>query len=94
MVEIEGEIIGEGCRLIREQIKIIIRYDDVSGILTLGGTILGTTNKADPFHYAVKSGRLSDGKKLWKDGKCKGGSFRRGSLERELAGSRGDFSTL
>jgi 6-phosphofructokinase 1 len=33
-----------------------LSYDDVSGILTLGGTILGTTNKADPFHYAVKSG--------------------------------------
>jgi len=42
----------------------------------------------------VKSGRLSGGKKLWKDGECKGGSFRRGSLERELAGSRRDFSTL
>jgi ATP-dependent phosphofructokinase / diphosphate-dependent phosphofructokinase len=26
---------------------------DVSGILTLGGTILGTSNKGDPFHYPV-----------------------------------------
>lgn len=26
---------------------------DVSGILTLGGTILGTSNQADPFHYPV-----------------------------------------
>jgi ATP-dependent phosphofructokinase / diphosphate-dependent phosphofructokinase len=28
---------------------------DVSGILTLGGTILGTSNKGDPFHYPVVS---------------------------------------
>jgi len=33
-----------------------LNYDDVSGILTLGGTILGTTNKANPFEYAVKDG--------------------------------------
>lgn len=33
-------------------------YEDVSGIITLGGTILGTSNKADPFRYAV---RKSDG---------------------------------
>ncbi|MEA2030524.1 MAG: ATP-dependent 6-phosphofructokinase [candidate division Zixibacteria bacterium] len=29
---------------------------DVSGILTLGGTILGTSNQADPFHYPVLQG--------------------------------------
>jgi len=28
-----------------------LSYDDVSGILTRGGTILGTTNKGDPFAY-------------------------------------------
>jgi len=27
---------------------------DVSGILSLGGTILGTSNKGDPFHYPVE----------------------------------------
>lgn len=27
---------------------------DVSGILNLGGTILGTSNKGDPFHYPVE----------------------------------------
>ncbi|MFA5087719.1 MAG: ATP-dependent 6-phosphofructokinase [Candidatus Omnitrophota bacterium] len=33
---------------------------DVSGILTLGGTILGTSNKANPYKYAVeKSGEVS-----------------------------------
>ncbi|MBI3987018.1 MAG: 6-phosphofructokinase [Lentisphaerae bacterium] len=26
-------------------------YADVSGIITLGGTILGTSNKGDPWHY-------------------------------------------
>ena len=33
-----------------------LSFDDVSGILTLGGTILGTSNKANPFSYAVKKG--------------------------------------
>jgi len=36
-----------------------LEYNDVSNILTLGGTILGTTKKANPYHYAVrKGGRL------------------------------------
>jgi phosphofructokinase-like protein len=29
---------------------------DVSGILTLGGTILGTSKTANPYHYAVQEG--------------------------------------
>lgn len=29
-------------------------YDDVSGILQIGGTILGTSNKANPFDYATR----------------------------------------
>ena len=29
-----------------------LNWDDVSGILTLGGTILGTTNRDNPFAYA------------------------------------------
>lgn len=29
---------------------------DVSGILTLGGTILGTTKKVNPYRYAIKHG--------------------------------------
>ena len=28
-----------------------LSYDDVSGILTVGGTILGSSNKANPFNY-------------------------------------------
>jgi len=31
-------------------------FDDVSGIITLGGTILGTSNTANPYRYASKSG--------------------------------------
>jgi len=37
----------------------------VSNILTLGGTILGTSNKADPAHFAI--GTEEDGKPLFKD---------------------------
>jgi 6-phosphofructokinase 1 len=33
-----------------------LEYSDVSGILTIGGTILGTSNTANPYRYAVKSG--------------------------------------
>jgi 6-phosphofructokinase 1 len=33
-----------------------LHYDDVSGILTLGGTILGTSNTANPYRYAVRRG--------------------------------------
>jgi len=34
-----------------------LKYGDVSGILTLGGTILGTSNKADPYRYSVGKGK-------------------------------------
>jgi len=33
-----------------------LQYADVSGILALGGTILGASNKANPFHYPVYQG--------------------------------------
>lgn len=32
-----------------------LRYDDVSGILTIGGTILGTSNIANPYRYPVQN---------------------------------------
>ena len=38
-------------------------WDDVSGILAIGGTILGTSNKSDPFRYAS----VVDGKKVETD---------------------------
>jgi 6-phosphofructokinase 1 len=34
-----------------------LNYEDVSGILTLGGTILGTSNKCDPYKYVVGKGK-------------------------------------
>lgn len=34
--------------------------DDVSNILPAGGTILGTSNKANPFEYFCKNGKASD----------------------------------
>jgi len=34
-----------------------LHYDDVSGILTLGGTILGTSNTANPYRYPVRTRR-------------------------------------
>lgn len=33
-----------------------LEYQELSGILTLGGTILGTSKKANPYHYAIKQG--------------------------------------
>jgi 6-phosphofructokinase 1 len=36
-----------------------LHYEDVSGILTIGGTILGTSNKSDPYRFAVKNGSTS-----------------------------------
>lgn len=40
-----------------------LKYDDVSGIITLGGTILGTSNTANPYHHAVSEG----GKLIFED---------------------------
>ena len=42
-----------------------LRYDDVSGILKLGGTILGTSNKANPLQFAT--GTTPDGEVVWAD---------------------------
>lgn len=42
-----------------------LRYDDVSGILKLGGTILGTSNKANPERFAT--GTDDAGNVVWED---------------------------
>jgi phosphofructokinase-like protein len=34
-----------------------LQYEDVSGILTVGGTILGTSNKCDPYRCAEQKGK-------------------------------------
>jgi len=38
----------------------LISYEDVSGILTLGGTFLGASNKANPFRHPDFKGRFKD----------------------------------
>ena len=37
-----------------------ISYEDVSGILALGGTFLGASNKANPFRHPDFKGRFKD----------------------------------
>jgi 6-phosphofructokinase 1 len=44
----------------------ILKYEDVSGILTLGGTILGTSKTANPYRYAVRKGNRLEFKNLSK----------------------------
>lgn len=54
----DAEVIGfeDGfLGLIAQRIKPL-SYGDVSGILTRGGTILGTNNKANPFRYYKRGG--------------------------------------
>ena len=34
-----------------------LTYEQTSNILTVGGTILGSSNTSDPFHFPVKTGR-------------------------------------
>jgi 6-phosphofructokinase 1 len=49
----EMEVIGieDGFEGLIKKRTIILTWEKVSGILTQGGTILGTTNCADPFHW-------------------------------------------
>ncbi len=42
-------------------------FNDVSNILTLGGTILGTSNTANPFKFAVQTGRRMQYKDVSRD---------------------------
>ena len=41
-----------------------LRYSDVSGILALGGTILGTSNTANPYRYTGRKSNTSEAKDL------------------------------
>jgi len=41
-----------------------LNYESVSGILTVGGTILGTSNTADPFHYVEEGGHPASAQDL------------------------------
>ncbi len=48
--------------LINDQMKLMT-YEDISGILPRGGTVLGTTNRDNPFKFAVEE----DGKFVYYD---------------------------
>lgn len=63
--EMDAEIIGfeDGYEGLVNDRHRKLEYSDLSGILTVGGTILGTSKKANPYHYAFKK----DGKLEFKD---------------------------
>ncbi len=65
MINHKVEVVGieDGFEGLIEDRMRILKYDDVSGILQRGGTILGTSNKADPFAQAT----LVGGKLIKKD---------------------------
>jgi len=53
-VEVVG--IKDGFQGLIDRRAQMLSSNDVSGILTQGGTILGTSNKANPFKYVVEEG--------------------------------------
>jgi 6-phosphofructokinase 1 len=65
ILEEEAEVIGieDGYHGMVENRYRVLQYDDVSGILTQGGTILGTSKIANPYRYPVKK----DGELEFKD---------------------------
>ncbi len=56
ILEADMEVIGieDGYHGLVENRYRTLHYDDVSGILTLGGTILGTSKIANPYRYPIK----------------------------------------
>jgi 6-phosphofructokinase 1 len=56
--EHDAAVVGirDGFRGLVERDVQPLNYQDVSGILTHGGTILGANNKADPFNYRPRGG--------------------------------------
>ena len=54
--ELDAEVIGfmDGYQGLMELNTLTLSSKSVSGILTLGGTILGTSNKANPFRVPVR----------------------------------------
>lgn len=59
ILEEDMEVIGieDGYHGIVENRYRRLYYDDVSGILTLGGTILGTSKIANPYRYPIGKGK-------------------------------------
>jgi len=58
LLEYDMEVIGieDGYEGLVNERSRKLENSDVSGILTLGGTILGTTKKINPYRYAIKKG--------------------------------------
>jgi phosphofructokinase-like protein len=58
ILEHDMEVIGfeDGYEGVIQNRHRQLRYDDVSGILTVGGTILGTSKTANPYSYPVDGG--------------------------------------
>ncbi|MDX9910507.1 MAG: ATP-dependent 6-phosphofructokinase [Phycisphaerales bacterium] len=62
-VEVMG--IEDGFQGLIEDRMRVLQYDDVSNILTMGGTVLGTSNKANPSRVPV--GKDAEGNWIFKD---------------------------
>lgn len=62
ILDYDMEVIGikDGFLGLIEDRHIDISYEDVSGILTHGGTFLGASNKANPFRHPGAKGRFYD----------------------------------
>jgi len=68
MLEKEMEVIGieDGYHGIVNNRYRTLNYNDVSGILTLGGTILGTSKTVNPYRYAIQKGNRLEFRNLSK----------------------------
>ena len=62
ILKYDMDVVGikDGYEGLVENKFISLHYESVSGILTEGGTILGASNKANPFRYPSKNKKLKD----------------------------------
>jgi 6-phosphofructokinase 1 len=62
ILEYDMEVVGikDGYEGIITSCYKDLHFDDVSGILTLGGTILGTSNTANPYQYPSRRGNRTE----------------------------------
>ena len=65
IIDHDMQVVGflDGFEGMVENRTVPLDYNRVSGILTRGGTILGSSNRSDPFHYPM----LEDGKTTDRD---------------------------
>lgn len=68
ILEEDAEVIGieDGYHGMVENRYRVLQYEDVSGILIQGGTILGTSKIANPYRYPIKKGDQLEFKDLSK----------------------------